>query len=96
MSFQLRLDEMLCVLQDMKHPWAAELILAVERLGDEILNVICAELDVLPGTTTFDMGSVAAPVFASDFRQELPAVIGYYDSEDEWGPKPSMRLQVSY
>lgn len=83
---------MLCVLQDMKHPRSAELILAVERLGDEILNEICAELEILPGTASFDMGFVAAPVFASDFLQELPSVIGHYDSDDEWGPKPSMKI----
>jgi hypothetical protein len=92
MSFQLRLDEMLCVLEDLKHPRAAEFVRAVERLGDVLIKEICDVLEISPGATTFDMGSIAAPVFPVDAGQELPSAIRHYDSGDEWGPQGSMKL----
>lgn len=92
MSFQLRLDEMLCVLEDIQHPRAAELIAAVERLGNVVIEEICATLAIVPGVAAFDMGFVAAPVFAVEDGQDLPPAIRGYDTADEWGSQASMRI----
>lgn len=84
MAFQLRLDEMICVLQELRSERASEYVRELEALGNKAINEICSLLDIIPGEATFDLGFVAAPIYARSPHQELPETLSPYDNVEEW------------
>lgn len=95
MAFQLRVEEIISALQEINHPKARALTVSLEELGNIAVEELCAALDILPGEATFDLGFVAAPIYAKHEGQRLPAVVAHYDNADEWAePPPTQRLAI--
>lgn len=91
MAFQLRIEEIISALQEINHPKARFLTIALEELGTIAVRELCSSLNIVPGEATFDLGFVAAPIYASEEGQALPAVLAHYDDQDEWSVQLPMQ-----
>jgi len=89
MAFQLRIEEIISALQEINHPKARSLTVSLEELGSLAAKELCTALDIIPGEATFDLGFVAASIYAKHEGQRLPAALAHYDDADEWGERPA-------
>jgi len=88
MAFQLRIEEIISALQEINHPKARSLTVSLEEIGSLAAKELCTALDIIPGEATFDLGFVAAPIYAKHEGQRLPAVVAHYDEPEEWCERP--------
>lgn len=89
MSYQLKLDEMLDVMQSSNHPKADECVKLAENLANHIAVLIGSHLGIDHGTGTFEgtaFAGLCVPFHPAYDGQPLPPVLAEhnFDDAEEW------------